>query len=69
MALLKSIPAIGRAPHSNADRIDPSATWELNYWASQWGVSPDQLVRAMAEVGTNVRVVRQHCALSRQLKA
>jgi hypothetical protein len=44
------------------DRINVVANWEVNYWATRWGVTPDQLLRAIAEVGTNVRVVQAHLA-------
>lgn len=61
MALQYSPFAGSRLPQSNSDRLDPNAAGEIHYWAGQWGVSPDQLLRAMAEVGTNLRVIRQHC--------
>lgn len=70
MASLNPPYAGSRLPHSNSDRLDPNAAGEIHYWAGQWGVSPDQLLQAMAEVGTNLRVVRQHCARApRTLKA
>lgn len=53
------------SPSGNAghcDRINVVANWEMNYWATRWGVTPDQLLRAIAEVGTNVRIVQAHLA-------
>lgn len=49
----------------NTDRIDLSSHWELTYWATQWGVAPDRIVKAVATVGTNLRLVRRECAAAR----
>ena len=46
------------------DKINVLANWELNYWATRWGVTPDELIRAVAEVGTNVRIVQAHLGRS-----
>lgn len=51
------------------DRIDLSSSRELSYWASQWGVAPEQIVRAVALVGPNLRLVRRECAAGRALVA
>ena len=51
------------------DTINIVATWEVNYWATRWGVTPDQLLRAVAEVGRNVRVVHAHLAARERLNA
>lgn len=53
----------------NTDRIDLSSHWELTYWATQWGVAPDRIVKAVATVGTNLRLVRRECASARELRA
>lgn len=50
----------------NTDRIDLSSHWELTYWATQWGVAPDRIVKAVATVGTNLRLVRRECAAARE---
>lgn len=51
------------------DTINIVATWEVNYWATRWGVTPDQLLRAVAEVGRNVRVVQAHLAARERLNS
>lgn len=58
--------------HSQAlstERIDLSSNQELTYWATQWRVSPEQIVRAAAVVGTNLRLVRRECAARSRLRA
>jgi hypothetical protein len=57
----------GNAGH--CDTINIVATWEVNYWATRWGVTTDELVRAVAEVGRNVRVVQAHLAARERLTA
>ncbi|HVH36550.1 DUF3606 domain-containing protein [Tahibacter sp. UC22_41] len=57
-----------RMPAQSTDRIDLSSHWELTYWATQWGVSPEQIVKAVASVGTNLRLVRRECAAVRSLR-
>ncbi len=45
----------------NTDRIDLSSHWELTYWSTQWGVPPERIIKAVASVGTNLRLVRREC--------
>jgi hypothetical protein len=56
-------------PAQSTDRIDLSSNWELTYWATQWGVTPEQIIKAVATVGTNLRLVRRECASGRVLRA
>lgn len=53
----------------HTDRIDLSSPRELSYWASQWGVAPEQIVKAVALVGPNLRLVRRECAAGVALRA
>lgn len=56
-------------PAGICDTINIVATWEVNYWATRWGVTPDELLRAVSEVGRNVRVVQAHLADRERLSA
>lgn len=38
--------------------INIAVRWELNYWATRFGLTPDELIRVVAEVGTDVHDVR-----------
>ena len=38
--------------------INIAVTWELNYWATRFGVTPDDLILIVAEVGNEVADVR-----------
>ncbi len=38
--------------------INIAVRWELNYWATRFGLTPDELIRVVAEVGTDVADVR-----------
>lgn len=58
-----------RLPAQSTDRIDLSSNWELTYWATQWGVAPEQIIKAVATVGTNLRLVRRECASGRAIRA
>lgn len=58
-----------RLPAQSTDRIDLSSNWELTYWATQWGVTPEQIIKAVATVGTNLRLVRRECAADRAIRA
>lgn len=53
-----------RQPPASAasERINIVAIWEVNYWSTRWGITPDQLFAAIAEVGDSVRAVQQHLA-------
>lgn len=53
-------------PSSSSDRINIVANWEVNYWSTRWGVTPDELLGAVAQVGVNVRVVQAFLAQQRQ---
>ncbi|MEO8670551.1 MAG: DUF3606 domain-containing protein [Tahibacter sp.] len=46
--------------HASNDTINLAASWEINYWATRWGVSQDELIHAVAEVGTNLRIVQAY---------
>jgi hypothetical protein len=39
-------------------RVDTTEEWELQYWASELGLSPQQLGQAVAEVGDTVEALR-----------
>jgi Protein of unknown function (DUF3606) len=49
-----------RPKAGNTDSIDATATWELNYWASRWGVTPEAVLAAVCAVGTNLRIVQAY---------
>jgi len=44
------------AGHSGT--INIAVSWELNYWATRLGLTPDQLIVLVAEVGNNLSDVR-----------
>lgn len=39
--------------------INIAVSWELNYWATRLGLTPDQLIGVVAEVGNNLGAVRE----------
>ena len=39
--------------------INIAVTWELNYWATRLGLTPDELIIVVAEVGNNLTDVRE----------
>ena len=47
-------------PDGASDRINIVVGWELNYWSNRWGVGHDELIKAVAEVGPNLRVVQAY---------
>jgi hypothetical protein len=49
-----------RPEAGTTDSIDATATWELNYWASRWGVTPEVVLASIGTVGTNLRIVQAH---------
>lgn len=53
-------------PASSGDRINIVANGELNYGSTRWGVAPDELLGAVAQVGVNVRVVQACLAQQRR---
>lgn len=38
--------------------INIAVQWELNYWATRFGLTPDELIRVVADVGPDVTNVR-----------
>jgi hypothetical protein len=42
------------------DRINVNEEWELRDWSQKFGVSPDELKRAVQQVGDRAEAVRQH---------
>jgi hypothetical protein len=42
------------------DRINVNEDYELRDWSKKFGVSPDELKRAVAQVGDRADAVRQH---------
>ena len=42
------------------DRINVNEDFELRDWAKKFGVSPDELKRAVQQVGDTPDAVRQH---------
>jgi hypothetical protein len=42
------------------DRINVNEEYELRDWSKSLGVTPDELKRAVAQVGDRADVVRQH---------
>lgn len=38
--------------------INIAVRWELNYWATRFGLTPDELILVVAEVGTDIADVR-----------
>jgi hypothetical protein len=39
---------------ADSSRINVSEVWERAYWAKKWGVSEDQLIKAVGAVGPMV---------------
>ena len=42
------------------DRINVNEDYEVRDWAKKFGVSPDELKRAVQQVGDRADAVRQH---------
>ena len=42
------------------DRINIHEDWEVRDWSQKFGVSPDELKRAVQQVGDRADAVRQH---------
>lgn len=42
------------------DRINVNEDYEVRDWAEKFGVSPDELKRAVQQVGDRADAVRQH---------
>src|SRR3954463_37022 len=47
-------------PKADPDRINVNDEWELRDWSERFGVSPDELKRAVQQVADRVDAVRQH---------
>ena len=43
---------------NDSSTINIAVSWELNYWATRFGLTPDELIRVVAEVGTGITDVR-----------
>lgn len=46
-----------RSPPAPDLRLDPTDDEQLRAWAAKFDISPDELCRVIAEVGTSVRAV------------
>lgn len=44
----------------DSDRINTREEYEINYWSKELGVSKDQLLSAVKEVGDSEQSVRRH---------
>ena len=49
-----------RPGRPDRDRINVNEEYELRDWSKSLGVSPEELKRAVAEVGDRADAVRQH---------
>ena len=45
---------------ADGNRVNIHEPYEVNYWCKKWGVSKDQLVRAVKAVGTSKSAVARH---------
>jgi hypothetical protein len=43
-------------------QINVHQSWELGYWSKEFGVTKEQLVKAVNQVGKHVEDVRRHFA-------
>jgi hypothetical protein len=50
----------------SARRINVAEPYEVTYWSKAFGVSEDDLVRAVSEVGEDIERVRQALAKDRK---
>jgi hypothetical protein len=48
-----------RGPQDRS-RINVNEDYELSYWSKEFGVSPDELVKAVESVGVSADKVREH---------
>jgi hypothetical protein len=44
----------------DASRVNVHEEWELKYWSEKFGVSKDQLKKAVAAVGTSANAVKNY---------
>jgi Protein of unknown function (DUF3606) len=49
-----------KAGPADRDRINVQERYELEYWSSKFGVTPEQLKEAVAKAGVMVKDVEQH---------
>ena len=47
------------SPNSSEERINLSEDYEVEYWASKFGVSVKKLTQAIKEVGDNAKTVEK----------
>ncbi len=50
----------------DASRINIHEAWEVEYWCKALGCTKDELIAAVAAVGTSVSAVREYLARRRQ---
>ena len=48
-----------RGPQDRS-RINVHEDYEVQYWSKEFGVTPEQLIRAVTQVGASADRVRQH---------
>jgi len=51
---------LGNRGRPDRDRINVNEDYEVRDWAKKLGVSPDELKRAVQQVGDRADAVRQH---------
>jgi hypothetical protein len=51
---------LGNRGSPDRDRINVNEDYELRNWSKKFGVSPEELKRAVAQVGDRADAVRQH---------
>ena len=44
----------------DASKINVHESWELDYWSKKFGVTKDELKKAVSEVGTSAKKVEEH---------
>jgi len=55
-----------RLSSMSARRINVAESYEVTYWSKAFGVSEDDLLRAVSEVGEDIERVRQMLAKGRK---
>lgn len=45
---------------ADRERINIHETWELDYWATHFGVSKEKIKEAVGKVGVMVKDVKRH---------
>lgn len=51
---------LGERGRPDCDRINVNEDYELRDWAKKFGVSPEEVRRAVQQVGDRADAVRQH---------